>query len=561
MQAEVKLGFKTNYHIELIDSTTGKVKQEGDFHNIPTRIFNQFLCGTNSANEQSIPASSSGTSAAFEILSSLAVGSGTTEPAITQTELISDLWSVSADSGSKVIEWVDDYTVKGTATYTFPATSSYVGNVTEVGLGTVSVYTSENIWTRALLTDSEGQSISFNKTDIDILIVTVTAEVSLTSNSPGFYIFRKPYFLKRIIGDGVTAPNKWGSAFHIYMTGSPCLARYIADIELLPIYNSSALDQSLGYGAWGIARVENNTCYMRLDTTRMLSTTITSETYYRYFVIPRIGYWDLKNASVFPPYTITGLSIGTGDGATTQFTNPLNYFKAESEKIYKNGVQLTRDVDYTIDNIGNKDCLPELTYMHKFVKATSGLDLQIVNSCQPLIFPASIRGQYPVDASRYCIMFNYANPIYIELEEETVFNCFKANLLRVLRRDSSGSGSNSNVPAGTVFYVDYSLNGEDYIELTSVATADTTGTFTHDFEGVAAKYWRVRTSYNGGTNYYICGPDNAEDPLTLNRKSPYIVFTEAPADGDILTMDVDMDLIMKNANFVVDVSCQFNFSF
>ena len=154
--------------------------------------------------------------------------------------------------------------------------------------------------------------------------------------------------------------------------------------------------------------------------------------------------------------------------------------------------------------------------------------------------------------------FKQDSPLYFEYAEPVTMNCLKCN-------GSLRGNYNSDVytlPIGTVFYLDYSLNGEDYIEIGSVATTDVDGVFTFDFNDITAQYWRLRTDYNSSyyiVNYYDIYASESEF-IYLFKKDPYITFTEAPAEGDVLTMEVDMDLIMKNSDFVLDVGARIDFS-
>ena len=126
----------------------------------------------------------------------------------------------------------------------------------------------------------------------------------------------------------------------------------------------------------------------------------------------------------------------------------------------------------------------------------------------------------------------------------------------------TGSGDYTTLPVGTIFYIDASENGTEYTELGSAATTasgyNAETAFDIDFDDTTAKYWRVRTNY---TAHPIgMAPPYGVYYMTLNRKDPYIKFTTPPAEGDIITMDVDMDVIMKNSNFVVDVECKIQFN-
>ena len=100
---------------------------------------------------------------AYMAKATLHVGSGEGTPATTDTQLFNKLWEFSVDSTTtkshvrteeEPEEWCQ--LVKK---FTIPATSSYVGTITECGL-----YCS-NLLTHALISDAEGNPISIEKTD------------------------------------------------------------------------------------------------------------------------------------------------------------------------------------------------------------------------------------------------------------------------------------------------------------------------------------------------------------------------------------------------------------
>ena len=550
MQTGLKFNFNNNYHIELIDSHTGKVKQSGDFHNIVINNFKLFLAGKSNALRWS------------NIFRQLEVGSGTTTPTVNDTGLAKSLWRANPSATIIPAEWVDDYTMRKAVQFTFPANASYVGTVTEVGLinnltSSSDVYSDDPgvICTRALLTDSEGQQISFVKTDTDILKITVTVEVSMSSTSEAFKIFKKAKLLEYIV-DMPYPDNTRGTypAIHAYRHGLPQLLRFDHDIEK-------------GYGKDTAVTTNLNTtnnsnkdeAYITCSA-RLANTTITKQTYYKAVAIPNIGYWPLPNEAIFPTYSIKDIQVGTGDGVTTIFENPLNYFKEATDKLYKNGTLLTRGVDYTISNVGNKDCSPEINQTNKVVKVTSNIDLSLYKGdVAPLIYPSifTIKPAKDYDALTESPLFNYSNPLYIEYENPVTLNCIKC-IERLQRIYINGIAA--DLPVGTTFYIDYSTDGETYVEVGSATTTQTNGTFMIDFEDKTAKYWRLRTSYNHA-DWAVAITNNATDAhIVLNRKQPNIVFTVAPAKDDIITMDVDMDIIMKNSNFVIDLYFRLDFS-
>ena len=549
MNTGINLKFDNKYNLKLIDSRTGNVKQEGTFSNIAVAGMKSVLADSH-----------------WCILYQLACGSGTTAPSSSDTALASPLWNISnsnvsndSSTASKIsYSWIDKATIRGTRKFIFPANSSYVGTVTEVGLRAMytsygSLYNAASLATRALLTDSEGQQISFTKTDIDILEITVTVEVSISSSDSNFTIFDKPFLLYNIVGPTKTfIGNSFLSDKYSYLN----LYRYYYDCENQPFNTDSGVggyDLSVSNSPTG----DTSGPYISYATKRVESTTITSERYYHAIVIPGLGYWKLPNENVFPAYTITGLNIGTGDGTTVSFTNPINYFKAGTEKVYKNGVQLTRDTDYTINNVGNKDCLPEVTQLLNPSSIKSDISISTSYVFYPLFRPSNISSTVNQLASGNIAGFNNTYPAYIEYEEEVTLNCLRASNL--VNQQLASLSSYTTIPTGTVFYVDASDDGITYNEVASHTTTDTTGSFSLDFADTTAKYWRVRTTL-GSSRFVAAHTSNGAGYLQFSRKDPYIVFTTAPADGDVLTMDVDMDVIMKNSNFVIDISARVDFT-
>lgn len=543
MHTPIKMQFNNNYHVELIDSSTGIVKQRGDFHNLTTDLIGTVFTGV------STTATDTGARGERGLLYVIGVGSGTTPPTSSDTELESELWRGTVTLQS--LEWLDDYTARRTASVTFPASSSYVGNVTEVCIySSYAPYSNtrkeHSMVTRSLLTDSEGQQISFDKTDTDILTVTVTVEVSLKSVEGSFEIFKRPYFIASKLGKGYEYSY---NIRNVYGNLNLCRFYYVLD-NFYRNSDSTAVELStpsidiLGGGNGATSR----SGYIKYPTVRIGTSTITSERYYKAIAAPAIGFWKLPNEDVFPAYTISGISIGVGDGIATDFINPLCYFKKNTDKVYKNGVQLVRDIDYTINNVGNAKCLPEIAELTVASKISSNATSSTtLNDWVPLFVPTT--SVAPGNGVKF---FSNANPLYIEYEEDVTFNC-----LACVGNWYAPSGTNgyNNVSSSTVVYIDYSIDGTVYEE---AGQANIASSFNIDFEAKTAKYWRLRTSSTNtiGMRFTSSSSTTVDSYMMLNFKDPYIKFTTPPASGDVLTMDVDMDLIMKNENFVIDVGAQ-----
>ena len=379
----------------------------------------------------------------------------------------------------------------------------------------------------------------------------------MASSSENFILYKKPYLLAVIAG--VKTFNDDDAFKSFGEMGGMDLRRYRYDLENLT--TSLSVEQALASRYPDITLVyDGSTAQITVPQVRVGTDTITEERYYKAVALPFLGYWKLPNENVLPAYTISGLQVGVGDGVTTTFENPLNYFKAGSDKVYKNGVQLVNGVDYTLSNICNKDYLTELSDFNYPIKVTSGLmgsellnniNYQVCSFIRPSITPYKKPSQF--DTNTECCAFNYDNPILIEYEEAVTLNYLKAYELTTVYLNN---GDTNNTYGECTFYVDASQDGEVYDNLGSY-TANS-GTFTFDFTEATAKYWRIRTSYNESNRALILSYQNRY--LTLGARKPNIVFTEAPAADDVITMDVEMDVIMKNSNFVLDIGCSITFS-
>ena len=552
MNAGIKLSFNNKYYIELIEASTGDIKQEGIFHNIVTNRFGSCLAGTISNKSE---AYSRGT---YRIPARIYVGSGTTEPTVTDTSLANSLWN-NISSIDK-FEWVDDYTGRVTASVTFPATTSYVGTISEVGVyggyyfftdSSRNGWTDTELFTRALLTDSEGQLIVFNKTEFDILKVTVVIELSIESTLDSFIIYKRNNYIRNLLS-GSYSDEEGYDTIHGFIN----LCRFTNN-NILNCYDGATsspnMDLSVNNSTIGYVDKAARTGYVKYEPVRIGTDNITSERYFKAFVISGIGYWKLPNEDIFPTYTITDINIGIGDGTSNQFLNPLSYFKKDTEKIYKNGVLLARGVDYTITHNGNVNMLPEVCEDIIPIKTISEAVSLSTSLHTPLMNPQTVNNALvPYIKAESTCLSNTA-PLYIEYETEISANCLKnTGGWNCTGKNYWGYIVDEGISESTVFYLDYSIDGIEYIQIATITAAASTV----EFEEVTAKYWRLRTNYSTTPVFKTGG-----NSIFIFKKDPYITFTETPAEGDVLTMDVDMDIIMKNSNFVIDIGCTLNFTY
>jgi len=531
-------GYRTNYHLELIDSRTGEVKQRADTENI-------FLSNWwNSARNEYCSG---------RLVHEFVFGSGSGTPSESDTGPFSILWTVAASSERQTID-EENKRFTCVASTSLPATSSYVGTITEICCTSRAAAANGNQWpnlrdyvfTHALLKDAEGNPITITKTDVDILEVTVTITISYSCSSP-WVLNRLPGYLMKKRGAIVNSAN-WADSqwFSIHLA----LGTTQSDPQMF-IYNydynrANIVGPSCGTSCSMLATgsLSKATKKMTFANTRIeQSVGQTRPVYYNYVILEGFMYAELPNVNLFPAYTISGISIGTGDGQRVQFDNPLDYYVKDTEVIYKNGVALVRGVDYTIDYRNNHHRLPELapTRNCKLLGGVSiGAGSYGDNGPKRIPFQRFMRS-----ASVYLLETTYVGwtasaPLLIELENTGELNTFFIP---------------SWVVTGNVT-LSRSDDGENWTQVCQVAHTSGTANL-ESFTKVNAKYLKIEGTNAGWTQHAYTSDDMSQEIFIGYVGDPYITFTEAPADGDVITMDVEMDRPYKNGNFVIDVSAEF----
>lgn len=558
MKGDIKAKVTGLYHVTLTDSITGEIKYKNTFHNI---LINQgMLSMTNAAIYQGRASVANG----------LVVGTGTSTPDFSNTGLANAIWSTQALTTTREFS-NNGYTQKSTKAFRFPATSSYVNSaISEAGLYAATWWDyntgggkeTRMYLTRCLFTDSEGQPITINKTSLDILDIVVELEITMISSDPTeFKIYPYNNMLKTLTV---------GLLDQTQFTNCGLISLFKFDEDFNGIYpettsNLSYGNYCVGNGAYSVS-INNTTKKMTIaqSTVRVLNTVLTSEIYYKGLGMGKYGMFML-NSNNFTPYTITGIEVGTGDGTETQFYNPLSYFKQGTEVIYIDGVAVD-PADYTINNISNVNKKFEICDMIKPTTALSDIKsndsifgnctLEFASMFKPTTVARKKISQF--DTTQECFGINSENPAILDFGTAKTFNFVKGFNIRLLRKRID-NGTYDVTTTGATIYIDSSDDGTTWTNVDSVAVSNTQ--ISKDFaSSVTARYWRFRTDQTDeDTTYYyaviIRSNDYVNDcGIALGNYDPFITFATAPADGAAVTMDVDMDIMMKNGNFAIDLA-------
>lgn len=484
---------------------------------------------------------------------------------------------------SAKISWTrtSDFTFNNmhfSASATFPPTTSYVGDLTEIGLGTESY---NRIFSHALLVDAENNPIVVQKTSTNILVVTVDVFfTAILPEQPFNFLYDPPEassmtgaYFKRIDSIPCTPsilPIVGGRTFYF----SPA---YMPDKATDKIAKNctAGLLSTTGWNASGTG----STFPYSLKALNCRSDAPDNNFGFAHSIVfPGFGTIPLPNESIIPAYNYTGINIGTGDGTTTHWLPAVN--EVVSAKVYvdgaltdasfqnfdprksplwnkcikveylnKNGVFATRDIPSTSiytsgNNINQVACIA--------IPMSNMVAAQYINGTPTLQgFAPSISSN-----TRWG-----TNVIYYDAAGITLDHFRVGKQCAPSYPSYEYSQPNDRYP----YYLEYSDDGSTW---TTAATA-TASYSTYYFEAITAKYWRLRggilTGYvdDSADGFAITPSEEAYRRVGYDQKAIVagnsaefdfgkcgINFTTAPASGALITMDAVLNLPYKDNNTV-----------
>lgn len=648
MLSKVKVFNKTEGIIKITSKNikTGQLVEFPEVHNLLTenfmRAFFQYQ-GSNPFSFQGV---------------GLRCGSGTAEPSSTDTQLSNDYAGSWYSSPSGYVSPTRSRTkirslkqFEFTFIYIIPASENYVGSLTELGLytylqlyykNTQGTWTNkdDNLLTHSLLKDAEGNPYSIDKTALDQLNIEYTLKFSsaqlplifsfystsqsktipnkstykLIDNVHTFYglcgwyynfyggvgVLRK-YHGAKILGDYIYGIKNFATAWTASITDSPYRTKNGQSIEPP---NSTFVEtcDDQGHFTIPVRRVcvdwDKNKHYI-------LGFSFSGPQSFYGFPI-----YD-KNFLGFTLQNLENYSVGVGDGETTEFKPPLNYWKENTEKIYIDGVLQTRNVDYTCDAHNNVDNLAELLPMHHAIlidadwipaksnsevasllkpetayitinnreiyvdpcMEVSGYDgsTQTPNERYPSIVPTkrpiqleySNNSEYDKDYDCYLGLLSTEKPFIFELPFDEIDIPWNVNTVYLYY------GQNSSDVKFSVFYSNDKEtwtaaceNVTGYKSGMNYNTAPYIKKFSEWCEydigsDVTAKYWKVQLIYTGTLSPSSYTSLYSYFGFAIKHKGTNIRFTNPPAENAVITMDADTDIIYKDENNVIDIGTTF----
>ena len=493
------------------------------------------------------------------------IGTGTGTPSYDDTSLFKPLGNFI--NCSRIAGGAENNTAYFTVQATFPATSQYVGEISELGL-----YTGDAKFcvTHAMLQDSQGNPITISKTDLDIMIITATIYVTITSNNFDYTVpfadsLYAAYFIRSYLGmpDALNGKSLSGSEY----TTMPSLMHY--DKSLLLNYDaingpSPTLYSIVAYfSVLGHPKAlfsEYNSAYDRIFLAG--PTRLSPEEYnrgYIKYISNSFGY-AIINSTNFPVYKLHSLPVGKGDGVKTNYTVPISNFVDGTDILKVNNIVMIRGTDYTIASQGNSlmDASESLHLNSKILKA----DLKrssyatIDNAVKvPFVGFSYTSGYYiqALDGSASYVVFDALEP-------------FAVNTINIPKVRSGDWSESSGVSGYSILfeYSDDNVNWSTALEIKDIATGKVpmvpTGGPTYSFDTITARYWRL--SIQGGSSYLFMSNSDDIDDLSYIKASQEFIglvgsgiqFTVPPAVDADITIEVSVDKPYKTKDYVIDVS-------
>jgi hypothetical protein len=452
-----------------------------------------------------------------------------------------------------------------------PAESSYVDTISEVSLYAFNSsysYIATSYYyiciTHALLKDAEGQPYTMQKTALDEL--TIYYDLTVTSVSDAIVLCKKAHGPN---GDRILSAAG-GESLHtsLHLVG----AHHFGDNT----YFGDERDYDLQPDPAYHANANANTSFIAVVPTERVLRDLYNKRYIMRMLLGQRDCVEIRYPnSMFGTPEITDIPIGTGDGATVDFLAPISFFVRNSETVYKDGIALTRGVDYTLDNFNNADELPELyPSLHMLVVSrheahTSGGFDRIDTEDATLYSKRTDSGNY--HGALHCVPVRDDTPAERKQYLDTLTMYTNEWIVLYMPVDDSEFRWDIDTvylymySTGVTVDLEYSADGITFTNvLNGVDPHHANATNWYPFEKTKEEAWNKFTIPNTRASYWrirFNASGNIQRPglMMCHSASKYIHFNSAPEANASLTMKARVDRPYMDGNHVLDagVSIQF----
>lgn len=496
MQISTTINMHNKFDVQLIDSKTNEIKQQCTAYNV---VLNTYY------SDQS--------KNVYTPLTTIALGTGTGTPAVTDTALFRALITKSG-SPSSLTHIIDDniYKFYFTITVTFNESEAN-GDLTEIGLGS-------KLYTHAMFTDSEGATISIHKTNNDRLTVTATVYITFTFPNDVIPLPVRSYTelaVNKAISDKYTtlevdytpsfiikAYRDLGSNSHAPSGISLDYAKY-SNRTGFTLNVSSAIYQDPVY---------------RYTTNRLLASSGNLSTTWQAFAI-HTPYCivPLPNHNIFEPTPLTLET--TADGSTTDFNFGIPELMVEGTQVYVNDTLMSPST-YTFYG---KDFSCRQAWVSQHGTYLTHHDGNIYYATSS------------TSADPACVLPIMSDVRTCSASQLTLYYDFRAPYtVNALKHEINGNCTLS-----------YSTDNINWTEVTTQAAS--VGNV-YKFSPITARYWKTYIPSIGDVRYntgYIVQCTGAFDNM-----QPQLKFNNPPAANAVVKIITKSEYPIKNENWIIE---------
>lgn len=494
---------KVHNHFDFVvqNAKTGEVKQTARAYNVVTDKFFEYVIMNHNS------------------LYYIALGTGSGEPAVTDTRLFAQIIKKQATEIETVKAYPTSYTKKKIV---LEPTECVGADITEVGFwGYYYQFSAHSdLMSHAMLKDAEGNPIVVHKTAEDIITVYATFYVTIGTETGGEYVLPSPN--NNAILSAIFNNSSIYAAMTLGMSPNVPTADNLANTNVLGsgyknVFRSADVDNLqwvFGLTRWNYNEGNNHVVSC--------------------IGAPTLAVWPLPNPNVMANIELTNIQIGNGDGVTTEFTCPIPIVVEGSEVLRVDGVLMKPGEDYEFDYFNN-----------------SAKYIELYASSDPYTYDVS-GGNGRQNNSNYSQFYRFGawcNTAYSEIIDAAhplVFDFRKSIPVNQLNMDSGAVHMMSGSTA--IMSLEYSNDGEQWTEFCNTGTAQNVRNVSvnyHSDTTINARYWRICTTAGSIVGLTRCG-------FRWGYVSPGIRFKTPPAEGAAITMNCEIDRPLKNENWMLD---------
>lgn len=488
---ELRAAIHNRFDIEVRDAATGELKQKARAYNL--------IC--DAYWDRLLPDQTGTRFTSFDYFKYVLFGGGSGTPSVSDTQLFEKLGAKDVIGATTTYSADYNTGVYYRQTVVTLQAEEYVGDtLTEVGIG----YDQTHIVTHAMLQDMNGNPISIEKTDTDV--IKIYAIVFVHFQAGGWY------------SGGITLPGDLSflSAFNGYASYQSRFRRTkIAQRTGASDYNATDMNVTVSRTnktislSTRIAAGESNLPIRAMEILFSRANSLTDN----------VAFW-ITPGSWFSPPAISAEAVGTGDGTAAGFSTAFPVKTAGT--VYVDGVAASgvtmragpADAAHIVDWMNA--CLSGVTvkgytesayYIQTFQSSDRALEIALLNGAksQPL-----------------------ENPFY------------SLGIQTVRKTNSSYTSAECTV-----------LASDDLVNWSVVGTIPAVSGWAELSVPSALRnkrYWQIQGPANSSGHYYLQFIADVAD--TAHN----IVFDTPPASGSVITADYTPDCIAKDENHVFDLN-------